>query len=230
MLLRQTRISRVVFLSVLVASSGVGWWVFSRGQLTFADLEVLLRLYPSIAPLAFVFAHILAAVLFLPCSPFTFIAGLLWPLEEALPLSITAALVATAITFLIGRFFRPANLLSEIEHSPVRRLLAFTSRHDWKIVALTFLNPAMPSATLGYVFGMSKISLSRFLVSALIAMLPLQLALVTLGGAARSALLIKVWMASGVLLLVAGLAVGVWLLVKRKAGENMEEVYGENRE
>lgn len=50
--------------------------------------------------------HVSAALLFFPCSPFTFIAGAAWGLWPGLAISSLTALTAAAMTFMIGRWVR----------------------------------------------------------------------------------------------------------------------------
>lgn len=200
---------------LLVLSVGSIWLMFDTGFYFVGELETFLRSHPILAPVLFVVAHIVAAIAFLPCSPFTLVAGLIWPLPLALPLSIVAALSASCATFLIGRYFQPVILRSSTGNSPLRNILAFSSKHGWRSVALTFINPVLPSATLGYAFGVSSISLRIYLWSALVAMLPLQVALVAMGGAVRQALMFKLWLTSGALLFVAAVGFGIWAMSKR---------------
>jgi uncharacterized membrane protein YdjX (TVP38/TMEM64 family) len=200
---------------VLVGVIGVAWLVAGSGSFSLEALEDLLRAHPVVAPLLFVAAHIIAAVAFIPCSPFTLLAGFLWSQPYGLLLSIAAALSASCATFLLARYLWPAQLRPEFAGTPLQRLLALSSRHGWSLVAFAHLNPALPSSTLGYAFGLSAIPFRTYILSALLAMLPLQIALVMLGRAVRQVLLSEVWMAVGVSLAIALAALGLWYWLRR---------------
>lgn len=146
-------------------------------------VQPVLLAHPLAAPLLFVVLHIFMAVLFLPCSPMTLMAGALWGGFYGLLISVVAAMAASATTFLLSRSF----LHGRIERFLTRRyprvagILAQAAEHDWKIIAVSQMNPLMPSSTLGYVFGLSKVGFKRYLAFTLVFMLPLQLLFVMTG-------------------------------------------------
>jgi uncharacterized membrane protein YdjX (TVP38/TMEM64 family) len=57
-------------------------------------------------------------------------------------------------------------------------------QHDWKIIALSNLNPLIPASTMGYAFGLSSIPLKRYIYYSAICMLPLQAIFVFFGESA----------------------------------------------
>lgn len=146
-------------------------------------LHLILSNYPLMAPIVFVGVHTLMAVFFLPCSPMTLLAGALWGGIYGLVVSIIAAIVSSATTFLLSRSL----LHSKIEHflmhhnPKVAELLAQAAVHDWKIIAIAQLNPVIPASTMGYAFGLSRITLRRYLLFSIIFMLPLQVLFVMTG-------------------------------------------------
>lgn len=139
--------------------------------------------YPLGAPVVFVVVHILMAVFFVPCSPMTLMAGALWGEIYGIVISMVAAIASSATTFLLSRSF----LRGRIEFFLVRRypkvaeLLAQAADHDWKIIAVSQMNPLIPASTLGYVFGLSNVAIKRYLVFSMIFMLPLQVLFVMTG-------------------------------------------------
>lgn len=193
------------------------WVVWGKESLSVATILSWLHAHPIIAPVVFVVAHVVVAVAFLPCSPFTLLAGLLWSLPYSLAISVAAALCASCTTFLLGRYFWPRALRSKFNNVPMQRLMALSDKHGWQLVALTHINPALPSSTLGYIFGLSKISFRLYAWSAFVGMLPLQIALVGMGSAVRDVLLSRVWIAACVSMAIAMVAFGLWFALKRKA-------------
>lgn len=153
-----------------------------------ASLNAILIANPVAAPVLYIGVHVLLAVFFLPCSPMTLIAGALWGSAYGLLVSMVAATASLAATFLLSRSF----LRSRIEHFIMRRypkvagLLAQVAVHDWKIIAAFQLNPLIPASTAGYAFGLSRVTLVRYLVLSGIFMLPLQILYVVTGGSVTS--------------------------------------------
>jgi len=144
--------------------------------------------HPVTAPILFIFAHTVLAVCLLPCSPMTMLAGVLWGGGKGVMLSGAAALVSSATTFGLSRTF----LHDRIERYLLRRYptvagpLQRVVAHDWKIIAVLWLSPLIPASTAGYVFGLSRITLLRYLGFSAVFMLPLQILLVMTGHSAAT--------------------------------------------
>lgn len=180
------RLAALISLGLLLLAI---WMLYFWGGISVADIEYILRSHPIAAPVIFVIAHVIAAAAFLPCSAFTLLAGLFWPQPYALGVSIVAALCASCTTFMLGRHLGKYSLVPESMQSAFGHFIRAFSNQGWKMVAFAHLNPVLPSSTLGYAFGLSAISFRTYAFSALFSMLPLQLALVTIGGSARESLL-----------------------------------------
>ena len=142
--------------------------------------------YPVAAPIAFIIGHTAAAMLLLPCSGFTVLAGLLWPLPFGLILSIIGTLTASSVTFFLGRRFRKSGWMPGRLRARLEPLHGVFRDKDWMWVLVATINPVVPSSALGYAFGLSPIPFRRYFWSTFVAMLPLQIAFVTFGGFARS--------------------------------------------
>lgn len=181
----------------------------------FSWLQHLLSTYPLAAPIVFIGMHILMSVFFLPCSPMTLMAGALWGGIYGLAISMLAAIASSATTFLLSRSFLHGRIerFLTLRYPRVAGILAQAAEHDWKIIAVSQMNPLMPSSTLGYVFGLSKVSFRRYLAFTLVFMLPLQLLFVMTGHSLVGLFVSEVhWGVTAVLL---GLAVTFVLMGKR---------------
>ena len=135
------------------------------------------------APIVFIGVHTLMAVFFLPCSPMTLMAGALWGGVCGLVISMVAAIVSSATTFLLSRSFLHGKIERFLVHRypKVAELLAQVAVHDWKIIAISQLNPLIPASTMGYAFGLSRVTFRRYLLFSIIFMLPLQVLFVMTG-------------------------------------------------
>lgn len=148
----------------------------------------VLEHHPLAAPVVFIFAHTVLAVCVLPCSPMTMLAGALWGGVEGVVVSGAAALVSSATTFSLSRTF----LRDRIERFILRRYpkvakpLQQIASHDWRIIAVLWLSPLIPASTAGYVFGLSSVTLPRYLGFSVVFMLPLQVLLVMTGHSAAT--------------------------------------------
>jgi uncharacterized membrane protein YdjX (TVP38/TMEM64 family) len=146
-------------------------------------IQPILSNHSLAAPFVFIVLHILMAVFFVPCSPMTIMAGALWGGIYGLVISMLAAIFSSATTFLLSRSFLHDGIQLFLGHRfpKMATLLDQTANHDWKIIALSQMNPLMPASTMGYVFGLSRVKFSRYILFSLIFMLPLQLLFVMTG-------------------------------------------------
>ena len=153
-----------------------------------AWIQPILLNHPLAAPIVFIGVHTLMAVFFLPCSPMTLMAGALWGGVYGLAISMVAAMVSSATTFLLSRSFLHGKIEGFLVHRypKVAELLAQATVHDWKLIAVSQMNPLMPSSTMGYAFGLSRITITRYLLFSGTFMLPLQALFVMTGHSVTS--------------------------------------------
>jgi uncharacterized membrane protein YdjX (TVP38/TMEM64 family) len=182
--------------------------------------------------------HVAFAVLCLPCSPFTFLAGSIWGPWVGLLVSSGSALLASGVTFAIGRLALGRLQGTFIARSPMIKRAA-AAVHEllgagWQSVVLVQGNPLVPASSVGYVFGMSRIRPRTFLATTYLATLPLQVVLVAGGAMVHDALLLKQVRGIVVFIMIAATALlGAWIWVRRRlrrAPEAVNLVSGEKRD
>jgi uncharacterized membrane protein YdjX (TVP38/TMEM64 family) len=193
----------------------------------FVWIQSVLIQYPVAAPIVFIVVHAFMALFFLPCSPMTLMAGVLWGGTTGMAVSICAAMVSSATTFCLSRSF----LHSKIEkfllarYPKMAELLGQVAIHDWKIIALSQLNPLIPASTMGYVFGLSSVTFGRYLLFSGIFMLPLQLLFVMTGYSVKSLLTtVGHWYIALVLIVL----VVVFILFSKRIYRTLCQLFGVN--
>lgn len=149
----------------------------------YQEILSALQHYPIMAPVGYVLIHMAMAALFIPCSPMTIVAGMLWGKYLGLVISVIAATLSTSFTFLLARYFLHDFMAAKLRtrYAKFDWLLSLVERHDWKVVAFVQLNPVFPASTIGYFFGLTRIELKKFAGYSMLFMAPLQLILVQLG-------------------------------------------------
>lgn len=164
-------------------------WVLLFTFLTFhlglrEEVFGLLSKHPNFAPLMLILCQLVFAVLGLPCSPLTVLAGLLWGIYAGALYSMVATLVSGFLTFILGRYLIRQWVQSRFISGRmpwVEQLLQAIDRYKWKAVILAFANPILPGSSLGYVFGISRIGLVTFATGMTLGTIPLQLLLAGIG-------------------------------------------------
>ena len=214
--------SRGFLAAVALALMGLAlafWYALHAGVISFPSLVDFMERHRTAAPAIFVALHTLAAMAFLPCSPFTALAGVLWDQPFAVVYSMLGAIAGSCATFTLARTVAAKSLRKKLRHKAVKWVLSQVDAHGWEIVAFTQINPVFPASTLGYVFGLSQIPFRVYLVTSIVFMLPLQLVLVSLGQSFRNALLpydaVHIYIQLGVML-ISGLVLLALKTLTRK--------------
>jgi uncharacterized membrane protein YdjX (TVP38/TMEM64 family) len=147
-------------------------------------LEAIARL-GAWGPVLFALLYVAATVLFLPGSILTLGAGVVFGLARgAVIVSISATLGATA-AFLVGRYVARDWVAGKIEGNPKFKAIdEAVAREGWKIVGLTRLSPVFPFNLLNYAFGLTRVSLSHYVIASWIGMIPGTVMYVYLGSVA----------------------------------------------
>jgi len=157
---------------------------FDAPSLLRTGLEAIAQL-GAWGPVLFVLLYVAATVLFLPGSILTLGAGVVFGLVRgAVIVSISATLGATA-AFLVGRYVARDWVAGKIEGNPKFKAIdEAVAREGWKIVGLTRLSPVFPFNLLNYAFGLTRVSLSHYVIASWIGMMPGTVMYVYLGSVA----------------------------------------------
>ena len=169
-------------------------------------------------PALFAALYAVVVVLVMPSVLLTLGAGFLFGVVNGSLLVMVGETVGAVVAFLIGRHFLGDRFAAFLTGHP--RLAALTSlarQRGWRVVMLTRLTPFFPGKLANYVFGLSRYSLSGFVVGNVIGIVPITVTNVYLGSlaadiatlGARGALRTPIgWVAIG-----GGLAVAAAVLI-----------------
>jgi len=173
--------------------------------------------------------HVAFAAFFVPCSPLTFLAGSIWGIWPGLAISSGAALLASGVTFAIGRS-APAGIGARFiaRSSFVRRSSELAGRVlglGWRSVVLVQGNPLVPASSAGYIFGMTRMRARVFLTVNFLATLPLQAVLVASGAAAYDAIVLQQVREFVVFSMIfATVLLGFWMIARRSLRRPVETI------
>ena len=140
------------------------------------------------APIVFVAIYAVATVAFLPGTPLSLLAGLVFgPVFGALWAVIGATIGAT-LSFLVGRY--AARGLVEgwtANNERVRRLDEGVERHGWRMLLLTRLVPVFPFNLQNYAYGLTGIGLGTYVLLTAVCIVPGAVVYTFAGGSLASA-------------------------------------------
>ncbi len=137
--------------------------------------------HPVLAPLVLILTQLLLASFALPCSPLTILAGVLWGLDIGILYSTSATILSSLWTFFLGRFVLRKRFEKKAQLGWWPKIFGLVSRYKWKASMIAHANPVFPGSSLGYVFGMSEVTVWSYIFGAFLGTLPLQLMMVGVG-------------------------------------------------
>lgn len=123
------------------------------------------------APLVFVAAYAIAAVLFVPGSLFGLAGGALFGPVWGTLWNLTGAVAGAGAAFLIARYLA-GDWVTRRAAGRLRVLVSGIETEGWRFVAFVRLVPLFPFNLLNYALGLTRIPFSHYLVTSAAAMLP----------------------------------------------------------
>jgi len=178
------RFVRVFLLALVLTAVGLVWR--ERAEFQPAHLQELIAGNPY-APLIFLLIHIAASLLFVPRTPLSIAAGLLFGLWWGTLWAVLGAMSGSLAGFALARYVN-AGWIKPERLPRFGELLARVERGGWRAVALIRIVPIMPHTPVNYAFGLSRISLGNYMLGSLIGQLPITVFCVDVGAAGGQAL------------------------------------------
>jgi uncharacterized membrane protein YdjX (TVP38/TMEM64 family) len=145
-----------------------------------------------LASIAFVIAHMLASLLFVPRSVMAVVASTLFGFWTACFLAIVGATAGALVGFLVARYLN-AGLIVPEEMKRIGPSLQRAERGGWRAVALVRLVPILPHAAANYALGLTRLNIGAYTIGSLIGMLPETYVFIQLGVSGRRALDSGAW-------------------------------------
>jgi uncharacterized membrane protein YdjX (TVP38/TMEM64 family) len=175
---------------LLVAGVGIAWQVGAFDLLSTDNLELLDAWFDSLgwwAPGVFVALWVVAAIFFLPGLPITLVGGLVFGAVWGTVWTTVGANLGATAAFLVGRHLARGLVEKRIaSNERLRKIDAGVRRLGWRMVLVTRLVPVFPFNIQNYVYGLTDIRLSTFVLVSLPAMLPATIAYTFAAGSLRT--------------------------------------------
>lgn len=149
-----------------------------------SDLSDLINDFGILAPLIFMVAYIVATVFFLPGVPLTLLAGIVFgPIFGSIWVSI-ASTIGASLAFIVSRYIGRSFIVDKFGDSDLfQKLDQGVKNQGWKMVAITRLVPLFPFNAQNYVYGLTDIPFTTYVLVSWLTMLPGTIAYVFLAGA-----------------------------------------------
>ncbi len=145
---------------------------YFEGLFNNKDLSLTLHHYKNFAPVIYIIVYSLAPVFFIPPSPFGLIAGILFGPIWGTLYSLIGTVIGATICFYLAKYFLGNYIKNKILDSRFEKLYHDVKKNGWKIVAITRLIPLFPYNLLNYMFGLTEIKFSHYIIASFIFSIP----------------------------------------------------------
>jgi uncharacterized membrane protein YdjX (TVP38/TMEM64 family) len=176
-----------VKLALLVALVACGFmlvrWTGAAEYATIANLRALREQAGALAPLGFVLAYVVGAVVAFPAVILSLAGGLMFGTLAGGLLILVGASIGAVLAFVISRRAGRATVERLTARGAVGRLDASISGSGASAVIFTRLVPVLPYNVLNYVWGLTGVSLRDYVVGTVVGMAPASFVYANIGGA-----------------------------------------------
>lgn len=187
---------RTLFRLVVVGLAMLLTFVVARitGLTGFIGLEGLDRLrgwidgFGAIAPVVFVVLYVVATAAFVPGTPLSLFAGLVFGPVWGTVWTVLGATLGATLAFFVGRY--AARGLVErwtAENERVRKLDEGVRKHGWRMLVITRLVPLFPFNLQNYAYGLTGIRGVTYVVLTALCIVPGSAVYTFAGGSLASA-------------------------------------------
>jgi uncharacterized membrane protein YdjX (TVP38/TMEM64 family) len=193
-----------------------------RARINPDTLLALLSDHPW-APAAYVGAHVLASLLFVPRLLMAVAAGLIFGLWWGVALSTIGSMAGAAVGFALSRYLG-AGFLGASSKPWLAALMRQVERGGWRAVLASRLLPILPHTPVNYAFGLTPIGWGPYLGGTFVGFLPSTVVAVSIGATGGRALGGTDWTLP-TLIGVAALVVSLALpkLMHLRSGDSQQE-------
>ncbi len=148
------------------------------------NLKARLEGFGILGLLVFVGLYAVAYFLLIPILPLAILSGLLFgPLMGTVWVS-TGSILGAAAAFLVTRYVARDTVETWAEKSPqFKKIATGVEKHGWKILLLTRMVPIIPLSWQNFVYGLTKIKFSTYILISWLCIIPWAIAFTFIGGA-----------------------------------------------
>jgi uncharacterized membrane protein YdjX (TVP38/TMEM64 family) len=166
---------------VLLLAAGLVWAWSERGAFDPATIRDRIAHYPA-APLIFLFAQLLASLLFIPRTVLAVAAGLLFGVWMGTLWAALGSVTGAVAGFWVARYVNDGFI--DLEHLPrLGPVLLRAERGGWRAVAALRLIPVVPHSLANYALGLTQLPLGSYALGSFLGQLPMTVAYVEFGAA-----------------------------------------------
>ncbi len=140
------------------------------------------------APLVFIAIYVVATVAFLPGTPLSLLAGLVFGPVFGTLWAVIGATIGATLAFLVGRYAARGLVEGWIsDNGRLKKLDDGVKRQGWRMLLITRLVPLFPFNLQNYAYGLTKIGLGTYVLLTAVCIIPGAAVFTFAGGSLASA-------------------------------------------
>ena len=144
--------------------------------------------FGAVAPVVFIAIYAVATVAFLPGTPLTLLAGLVFGPVLGTIWAVIGATIGATLAFLVGRYAARGLVESwTADNERVRKLDEGVEKQGWRMLLITRLVPVFPFNLQNYAYGITRIGLGTYVLLTTICIVPGAAVYTFAGGSLASA-------------------------------------------
>lgn len=155
----------------------------------FALMSSFTEYVDSLGPLGYALymaGYIILEILAVPAFPLTMSAGALFGTLPGTLLVTTSATIAASVSFLISRYIARDKVQALAENYPKFKAIdKAIGKDSLRVVAIMRLSPLMPFALSNYLYGLTSVTFTPYVIGSFFGMMPGTFAYVSAGNATR---------------------------------------------
>jgi uncharacterized membrane protein YdjX (TVP38/TMEM64 family) len=135
------------------------------------SIKMAIAKFGVFAPIIFILIFVIATIMFVPAMPISLAGGFIFGLSQGLVYNLIGTTIGASCAFLLARHYGQDWIRKK---AGPRLQLIMNGAHDdgWRYVALLRLMPFTPFTLLNYVFGITPIRLTHFVMASFIFSFP----------------------------------------------------------
>jgi uncharacterized membrane protein YdjX (TVP38/TMEM64 family) len=161
-------------------------WLDEQKTAGLAYIESLPVAYSAFA--FFVVITLSTVSVVITTTPLNFVVGGLYGIWMGGSIMLAGCVVGSIINFIIGRYLAKGWATRQLEKSPILQSIdKAIARDSFNVIVLSRLSPVLPFAILGFVLGVTSVSLTEFTLATAVGMTPGCLLYAWIGQSTREA-------------------------------------------
>lgn len=167
MVYKKAIITAVLILFVFLTSLALTRYQFINP----VAIKIAIAKFGAFAPIIFILIFIMATVLFVPGMPLSLAGGFIFGLSQGIIYNVIGTTLGASCAFLLARHYGQ-DWIRKKAGSKLQVIMNGAHNEGWRYVALLRLMPFTPFTLLNYVFGITPIRLTHFVLASMVFSFP----------------------------------------------------------